>query len=83
MRALKSSFLIALAIIIHNIPKGMTIGVSVINNTTTGLIIGLAIGIQDIPEGLAIAFPVYRITRSLGKALSISILSVFQSCLLC
>ena len=81
MRALKSSFLIALAIIIHNIPEGMTVGVSVISNTATGLIIGLAIGIQDIPEGLAVAFPVYRITKSVRKSLGISFLSGFSELL--
>ena len=75
MKVLKSSLLITLAIIIHNIPEGMTVGVSIINNTTTGLIIGIAIGIQDIPEGLAVAFPVYRITKSIKKAVGLGVLS--------
>ncbi len=74
-RIIKKTLLISLAIIIHNIPEGMSVGVSTIYSLTDGLIIAVAIGIQDIPEGLAVSLPVYHATRSPGKAISIGVLS--------
>ena len=46
---LKKNVLIFLAVTIHNIPKGLAVGVSL----TLELV--LVIGIQNIPEGLALA----------------------------
>lgn len=49
-------WLFVLAIILHNIPEGMAIGVSFsAGDLSVGLPLTSAIAIQDIPEGLAIA----------------------------
>ena len=49
-------WLFVFAIILHNIPEGMAIGVSFANgDLEVGLPLTTAIAIQDIPEGLAIA----------------------------
>lgn len=49
-------WLFVLAIIIHNLPEGMAIGVSfAAADLSVGLPLTSAIAIQDIPEGLAIA----------------------------
>jgi len=68
--------LLILAMILHNIPEGLAIGVAfgainVISSGTTlqaaiALVIG--IGIQDIPEGLAISVPLRREGLSRGRS---------------
>ena len=74
-RALKKVVLLVLAIMIHNIPEGMAVGVSTIYSIVDGLVIAIAIGLQDIPEGLAVALPLYMVTRSPGKSIGIGVLS--------
>jgi ZIP family zinc transporter len=49
-------WLFAFAIILHNLPEGMAIGVSFAQgDLSVGLPLTSAIAIQDIPEGLAVA----------------------------
>ncbi len=74
-RALKKVVLLVLAIMIHNIPEGMAIGVSTIYDVANGLVIAIAIGLQDIPEGLAVSLPIYMVTKSPGKSIGIGVLS--------
>ena len=53
---LEKSFLLVLAVTLHNIPEGMAVGVS----------FALAIGmcLQNIPEGAAVALPVKEATKN-------------------
>ncbi len=67
--------LVALAVIIHNVPEGMAIGVSAIYSVVDGLVVALAIGIQDMPEGFAVAFPIYSATGDRGRALAMGFFS--------
>jgi ZIP family zinc transporter len=49
-------WLFVLAIVLHNIPEGMAVGVSFAEgDLSVGLPLSTAIAIQDIPEGLAVA----------------------------
>ncbi len=75
---LKKTLLIVLAITIHNIPEGMSVGVSTITGVTSGLIVGTAIGLQDIPEGMAVSLPLYRATKSRSKSLLAGVFSGFS-----
>ncbi len=50
-------WLIALAMIVHNVPEGMAVGAAASRDVMDGLLLGLAIGLQDVPEGLAVALP--------------------------
>jgi len=75
LRKLKAAWLVALAIIIHNIPEGVSIGASSAYNPAVGVVTGLAIGIQDIPEGFAVALPVYASTGRKWYALFLAFLS--------
>ncbi len=53
--------LVMLAIILHNFPEGMAVGVTFGGgDIAAGFIIGTAIALQNIPEGSAIAFPLVR-----------------------
>lgn len=56
-RPLAKGLLIALAMIIHNVPEGMAVGVASSVSVHEGLLLALAIGLQDVPEGLAVALP--------------------------
>lgn len=48
-------WLFILAITIHNVPEGMSVGVSYGGGFSTGLAVTLGIGLQNMPEGLAVA----------------------------
>ena len=63
--SIKKAQLMALAMVVHNIPEGMAVGAATMYSIADGLAMALAIGLQDIPEGLAVAIPILMVT---GKA---------------
>ncbi|MEN3014055.1 MAG: ZIP family metal transporter [Endomicrobiia bacterium] len=66
---LKKPMLIFLAMIIHNFPEGLAVGVSLgSGEILSGLILALAIGIQNIPEGMAISLPLNVEGQSKSKS---------------
>lgn len=67
-------WLFVLAIILHNLPEGMAIGVSFANgDMTVGLPLTTAIALQDIPEGLAVALALRAIGVSPLRSILIAI----------
>ncbi|MCX8059111.1 MAG: ZIP family metal transporter [Spirochaetes bacterium] len=65
---LKKTYLFILAVVLHNIPEGLAVGVAfgaLINNINdinilvSAITLTIGIGLQNIPEGLAIALPLY------------------------
>lgn len=69
-------WLFVLAIILHNLPEGMAIGVSFAQgDMSVALPVTTAIAIQDIPEGLAIAIALRAIGQSLRASVLIGVLS--------
>lgn len=64
---LKKTYLFILAVVLHNIPEGLAVGVSfgaLISNFDNKVLLSaitltIGIGLQNIPEGLAIALPLY------------------------
>ena len=74
-RKISKFWLIALAMIIHNIPEGIAVGVSTVYNPTRGLLTALAIGIQDIPEGLAVTLSLLFIGVKFHLAVLLGLLS--------
>lgn len=70
------STLIVLAICLHNIPEGLSVGVGLASdNLSHGLTIGLAIAIQNMPEGLVVAIGLISVGASEHKAFFLSFLS--------
>lgn len=69
-------WLFVLAIILHNLPEGMAIGVSFAQgDLSVGLPLTSAIALQDIPEGLAVALALRAIGQSAGAAVAIAVAS--------
>ncbi len=69
-------WLFVLAIILHNLPEGMAIGVSFAQgDLTVGLPLTTAIAIQDIPEGLAVALALRAIGQGIGASIAIAVAS--------
>jgi len=74
----RSIVLIVLAIVIHNLPEGMAVGISMVNDTDKGWATAIAIGIQDIPEGLAVSLPLIYLSNRIIIPLIAGILSGFS-----
>ncbi len=81
-KKLKAAWLVALAIIIHNLPEGLSIGVASAFGLRDAIALGLAIAIQDAPEGLAVALPVYATSGRVARALFYAWLSGFSEVVL-
>ncbi|MHA1506126.1 MAG: ZIP family metal transporter [Candidatus Asgardarchaeia archaeon] len=63
------TWLLIIAMTIHNFPEGMAVGVSfATGDVSTGLVVAMAIGLQNMPEGLAVAMPLLREKRSKFRA---------------
>ncbi len=59
--SLQRTWLIVLALTIHNFPEGLAVGVTFgRNDIDAGIILAIGIGIQNMPEGLAVSLPLVR-----------------------
>ncbi|CAB50314.1 ZIP family metal transporter [Pyrococcus abyssi] len=72
---IKAAWLLAFAMIIHNLPEGIAIGVSLAYSKTDGIITGLAIGIQDVPEGTAVSLPLATLQKKRLMPILLGVLS--------
>ena len=64
-----------IAIIIHNIPEGITTFLSAETNISLGIAISTAIALHNIPEGISVAVPIYYATGSKKIALKATLIS--------
>ena len=79
----KRSILLVLAVILHNIPEGLTIGVAfgAVREGIPGaslisaIVLAFGIGLQNLPEGLAVAMPVRCEGVSRWRAFGLGVLS--------
>lgn len=67
-RLLRSGFLVALVLGLHNFPEGMATFFSVYQDLTVGVPLAIAIAIHNVPEGIAVAAPVFAATGSRRQA---------------
>jgi ZIP family zinc transporter len=67
-RLLRTGFLTALVVTIHNFPEGIATLFASLENPRLGVTIAFAIAIHNIPEGIAISVPVYYATGSRKRA---------------
>lgn len=74
--SLRKVWLFAIAITIHNLPEGLSVGVGFgSGDIAAGVILAVAIGLQNMPEGLAVAMPLVREGYSRRRALGYAILT--------
>lgn len=79
----KKTSLLCLAVVIHNIPEGLAVGVMFGSSLTdaslvplmTSFIFALGIGIQNIPEGAIISLPQNITLNNKGKSFLLGVLS--------
>ncbi len=74
-KLLRTGFITALALGIHNFPEGMATFVSALESPLLAFPIVFAIAIHNIPEGIAVAIPVYYATGNKKKAFFYSFIS--------
>jgi len=74
---LRRAWLVLLAMVIHNIPEGLAVGVSFGQDeaASAGPMLAFGIGLQNVPEGLAVAFPLMREGYSRWKAVAYATLT--------
>lgn len=68
-------WLFVLAITLHNLPEGLSVGVGYGESTATGLAVMLGIGAQNVPEGLAVAAALVDGGASRTRAFVVALLS--------
>lgn len=67
---LSKTWLLILAITIHNFPEGLSVGIGFgTGNIGAATALAIAIGLQNMPEGLAVALPLAREGYNRGRAL--------------
>jgi ZIP family zinc transporter len=71
---MKKLILIVVGIIIHNIPEGLSVGITTAHSGKDGLATALAISLQDIPEGLVVSLPIYALGGGMITALAVGFL---------
>ncbi|MCC8110035.1 MAG: zinc transporter ZupT [Planctomycetes bacterium] len=74
-RLMRTGYVTALVIAIHNFPEGLATFMSTIEDASVGFSIAIAIAIHNIPEGIAVSVPIYYATGDKKKAFTFSFLS--------
>jgi ZIP family zinc transporter len=74
--SLRKIWLFIAAIVMHNLPEGMAVGVSFgSGDWHNGVALAIAIGLQNIPEGLAVAMPLVALGYRRQQAVLIATLT--------
>ncbi len=68
-------YLIVLAVIIHNIPEGLSVGIASAYSENKGFETAIAIALQDVPEGFVVSLPLMVITGKVLMPLWVGFLS--------
>lgn len=63
-RTLRFGLITAIVLSIHNLPEGLSVFISTLDNKSAGLLITFAISIHNIAEGLVVAVPLYAATKN-------------------
>lgn len=75
----KVAFLVALGLMIHNVPEGIIMGCSFVSGETIGLKLAIIISIHDIPEGIAVASPLKASKEKVNKILLYSLITALPT----
>jgi ZIP family zinc transporter len=72
---IRRTWLFVFAIVLHNFPEGMAIGVAYATNIESGNSLALGISIQDVPEGLVVSLALMAAGYSKIRSVAIGIAS--------
>merc|ERR1712098_62487 len=71
------SYSVAVALILHHLPEGMAVFLSLYHDLDFGILVSVALAIHDFPSGVCIALPTYLATGSLMKPFLLCLLAAF------
>ena len=74
----KLGIISVIALMLHNIPEGITTFISSSVDLKLGIILAISIALHNIPEGISIAVPIYYSTGSIKKAFIYTLISGFS-----
>jgi ZIP family zinc transporter len=72
---LRRIWLFVLAITLHNVPEGLSVGVAFGGDFAAGVTVAFGIGLQNMPEGLAVAAALISGGVSRGRAFWVAVLT--------
>ncbi len=75
IRLLRSAYLCALGLIIHDFPEGFAMANSFFHSPQLGLLVALGIALHNIPEEFAIAVPIVLAKKERGSLFKIALIS--------
>lgn len=61
--AIRTAYLVAFGLILHDVPEGMAMANSYIHSPSLGILVALAIALHNIPEEFAMAAPIVAIRQ--------------------
>jgi len=74
-KMMTTGVVVAIGMIIHNIPEGMAVFMASLHNTGFGSILAFATAIHNIPEGIAVAAPILCATNNKSLALRYTLIA--------
>lgn len=75
-KRLRRIWLFVIAIVLHNFPEGLAVGVGFGGGDySEGISLAIGIGLQNVPEGLVVALALLGEKYSIGKALMVALIS--------
>lgn len=74
-RFLRTSFVVALGIALHDLPEGLAVGAGLRSNPSLGIAVSMLMMLHNIPEGMAVAGPLLASGRSRKEVLTLSALA--------
>lgn len=69
------ALMMTVAFTIHNIPEGMVVFLSSLDQIKLGILLAIAVAIHNIPEGMAVAVSVYQATKNKIEAIKYTAIS--------
>jgi ZIP family zinc transporter len=72
---MRTGLFTAAAIALHNVPEGLAICFSTLQDPSIGLAIAVAVALHNVPEGISVSVPIYYATGDRTKAFVYSLLS--------
>lgn len=68
-------YLIVMAVVLHNVPEGLSVGIATAFSTEKGFETAVAMALQDVPEGLVVSLPLMLTTGRLVTPTLVGFLS--------